>query len=153
MPVAFSTLIPLVSDGSAPPADIFAQDHYDYGLAQRILAQICRSPTEAVEDVCSSDLSRGPYLFTFPTPASGLQTVPAPYLFVDLSDVHERAFGEFVAAYKAQVKRPDFRDMERIDDFRLSLLSIVLTAADWVGPITGVLADSVRISAGESVTR
>ncbi len=63
--------------------------------------------------------------------------VPPPFLFVDLSNVHERAFDEFVAAYKEQVKRANFSDRERIDTFRLSLLSIVLTAADWVGPIRG----------------
>ena len=30
--------------------------------------------------------------------------MPPPYLLADLSQVHERAFGEFVAAYKAQLE-------------------------------------------------
>ena len=68
-----------------------------------------------------------------------------PYLFIDLSNVHERAFGEFIAAYKEQVKRNDFSDLERIDTFRLRVLSIILTAADWVGPIKGAVADTVHL--------
>lgn len=94
--------------------------------------------------MCKTDLSRGPYLFTFPEPASALSPVPPPYLFVDLSSVHERAFGEYIAAYKEQVKRTDYNDRERIDSFRLRLLSIILTSADWIGPIRGALADTVH---------
>ncbi len=141
-----SSLIPLVSDGSAPPTKVFSAEYYDYALAQKLLAQICRSPPDAIRDVCSTDLTRGPYLFTFSRPASAMQTIPPPHLFVDLSDVHEKAFGEFVAAYKAQVKRPHFNDKEKIDSLHLGILSIVLTAADWIDPIKGALANSVRMS-------
>jgi hypothetical protein len=140
------SLIPLVSNGSAPPTDLFAAEYYDYGLAQKLLAQICRSPPDAIREVCQTDLSRGPYLFTFPRPASALETPPPPHLFVDLSEVHEKAFGEFIAAYKAQVKRPEFADMERVDNLRLRILSIVLTAADLIDPIKSAVADSIHVS-------
>ena len=118
---------------------------FDYSLASKLLAQICDSPSEKIQDICSTDLSRGPYLFTYPNPASALSPAPPPYLFVDLSGVHERAFGEFVAAYKEQVKRSDFSDLERIDNLRLRVLSIVLTAADWIDPIKGAIADTIHM--------
>lgn len=140
-----SSLIPKISDGSPPPVHLFAMQLYDYALAQRLLAQICISPSEEIHDVCGTDLSRGPYLFTFTRPPSGLSTVPSPYLFVDLSSVHEGAFGEFIAAYKEQVKRTDYNDLERIDNLRLRILSIILTAADWLGPIKGAIADTVHM--------
>jgi hypothetical protein len=96
--------------------------------------------------LCAGDLSRGPYLFTYARPLSNLSPVPPPYLFVDLSPVHERAFSEFIAAYKAQVKRTDYTDQERIETFRLRLLSIVLTAADWVGPAGTAVADILHMA-------
>lgn len=140
-----SSLIPKISDGSPPPVYLFATEFYDYALAQRLLAQICTSPSEEIQDACGTDLSRGPYLFTFTRPASGLSPVPPPYLFVDMSSVHARAFGEFIAAYKEQVKRTDYSDRERIDNLRLRILSIILSAADWVGPIKGAIANAVHI--------
>jgi hypothetical protein len=68
---------------------------------------------------------------------------------LDLSSVHERAFVEFIAAYKAQVKRPDYTDLGRVDNLRLHLLSIVLTAADWVDPIKGAIADILHMAEKE----
>jgi hypothetical protein len=94
-------------------------------------------------------LSRGPYVFTYRHPASTLSPVPPPYLFLDLSSVHERAFGEFIAAYQAQVKRTDYTDLERIDNLRLHLLSIVLTAADWIDPIKGAIANILHVAEKE----
>ena len=141
-----SSLVPKIKDGSAPPARWFVTEIYDYALAQRLLAQICSAPSEEISDVCDTDLSRGPYLFTFPRPASALSPVPPPYLFVDLSNVHERAFSEFITAYKEQVKRPDYSDLARIDNLRLRILSIVLTAADWIDPIKGAIAGTVHMT-------
>lgn len=119
---------------------------YYYGIAQKMLAQICASPSEEIRDVCDTDLSRGPYILTFTRPASGLSPVPPPYLFVDLSSVHERAFGEFIAAYKEQVKRTEYTDRERINTLRLRILSIILTAAEWVDPIKSAIADIVHMT-------
>jgi len=126
----------------------FTRQIYDYALARRVLVQICAAPSESIRYLCRSDLSRGPYLFTFARPASELSPVPPPYLFVDLSRVHPRAFSEFIAAYKEQVKRTDYSDRERIDGLRLHVLNIILTAADWVGPVRGAVADTVYISTG-----
>jgi hypothetical protein len=146
-----SSLKPMIADGSAPPVTSFALQFYDYALAQKILAQICTAPTEAIRNVCGTDLTRGPYLFTFRHPASALSPVPPPYLFVDLSNIHERAFGEFIAAYKEQVKRTDYTDLERIDNLRLYLLNIVLTSTDWIGPIKGAIEDILHIAKDDGI--
>jgi len=141
-----SALKPVVVNGLAPSVGLFSSDLYDYRLAQRLLVQICAAPAGVIRSICRSDLSRGPYLFTYASPASTLSRVPPPYLVLDLSRVHERAFGEFVSAYKAQVKREDFTDLERIANLRLRLLSTVLTAADWMDPIKGAMADIVHLA-------
>jgi hypothetical protein len=94
------SLMPMIADGSSPPVHLFAKQFYDFGFAQKMLAQICISPSKEIQEVCGTDLSRGPYLFTFTRPASGLSPVSPPFLFVDLSNVHERAFGEFIALIK-----------------------------------------------------
>jgi hypothetical protein len=127
-------------------ATLVIDDLYDYALARALMAKICTAPADPVADLCAGDLSRGPYLFTYARPVSNLSPVPPPYLFVDLSPVHERAFSEFIAAYKAQVKRSDYTDRERIETFRLRLLSIVLTATDWIGPARAAVADIVHIA-------
>ena len=80
---------------------------------------------------------------TLPEPLSGTETVPAAHLFVDLSDVHERAFGEFIRALKEQVMRPDFTDRQKVDTLRLRLLDITLKAADWLNPIKEGIAEIV----------
>lgn len=123
----------------------FAAKAYDYPEARNLLAQICRQPAKGVQTLCASDLSRGPYLFTYSKPASSLETVPPPYLVLDLSDVHPRAFANFIAAYKEQVKRTDYTDRERIDAFSLVLLNITLTAADVVSPVIKSVKDLVSL--------
>jgi hypothetical protein len=133
------------SRGLVPPVALFANQVYNYALASAILVQVCAEPNERVRELCEGDLSRGPYLFSYAHPASTLLPMPPPYLFVDLSDVHELAFGEFISAYKAQVKRTDIADLERIETLRLRLLSIVLTARDWVNPIKKAVGDIVHI--------
>ncbi len=91
-----------------------------------LVNKICNPPIDAMQAVCANDLSsRGPYIFTYTKPASNLQPLPPPFLFVDLSDVHERAFAEFISAFKAQVKREDISDAVRLSSLRLRLLSIV----------------------------
>lgn len=146
---SLASLIPVITDGSAPPVDLFAEKFYDYALAQRLLAQICMSPSAVIKAVCETDLSRGPYLFTYTQPASGLSPAPPPYLFVDLSSVHEKAFGELIIAYKEQVKRSNYSDLVRINNFKQRILSIVLTAADTLGPITDVIKNAVLLVKGD----
>ncbi len=138
-----------IQDGAAPPAAPFVTSLYNYPLSRKLLAQFCTAPAEVIRDLCATDLSRGPYLFTYARPVRNLSPVPPPYLVLDLSDVHIRAFGEFIAAYKAQVKRPDYSDRERIDVLRLRVLNIVLTAADWIAPTKSAIADILRMAKGE----
>jgi hypothetical protein len=63
---------------------------------------------------------------------------------VDLSNVHAQAFGEFIAAFRAQVKRDDITDQARIRTLRLTILDVALTAADWVSPVEKAIADIVH---------
>lgn len=133
---------------SAFPADVapavvktFLRETYDFAMAQRLLFHLCDKPAPAVARLCQNDLSGGPYLLTYATKISDLSPLPPPFLFVDLTNVRARAFPLFVAAYAAQVKRPDFSDGARLDDFRLQIANLVLTAADWVRPVRAAVAD------------
>lgn len=135
--------------GQAPfPADVepavinaFLAKNYDFAMAQRLLFHLCDKPAPAVEQLCANDLSGGPYLLTYATKISDLSPLPPPFLFVDLTNVRPRAFPLFVAAYAAQVKRPEFSDGARLAAFHLQLANIVLTAADWVQPVSAAVAD------------
>jgi hypothetical protein len=42
------------------------------------------------------------------------------------------------------VKSPKFSDQAKIDTFRLTLLNITLTFADWVQPISAAVADIIH---------
>jgi hypothetical protein len=63
---------------------------------------------------------------------------------VDLRYIHKDAVHEFVAAYQAQLKRPDFTDREKIDSVRLGVLNIALKAADFTSPVVKAVADIVH---------
>jgi len=128
----------------------YAKNFYDYKMANSLLNHLCDPPAEEIKTVCEGDRSRGPYIFTYARPASTLTPVPPPLLFIDLSDVHERAFPEIIAAFRAQVKREDFSDRAKIDTLRLKLLSIILTAADVTGPVQKAMADIVHSASGLS---
>jgi hypothetical protein len=134
-------------------ASAYAKNLYDYEMSRTLLADhICRSRAEEVKPVCKGGLplTGGPYIFTYAQPASKLDPVPPPFLLIDLSGVHERAFPEIVAAFLEQVVRKDFSDREKIDTFRLHLLNITLTAADWISPVQKAMADIVHIAGGPS---
>lgn len=139
------SLLTVVSKGDAPKPSRFAKEAYDYALARTLLTRICAAITVKTQSACNGDLSLGPYIFTFLQPVSGLEKMPAPFLLLDLSNVHERAFGEFVAAYKEQVRQTQFSDRQRIDTFRLRLLSVVLTSADWLKPLVGDTASAATV--------
>lgn len=128
---------------------IYTENNYDYAMGRAFLAQICKEPADKVRRICGTDLSGGPYLFTYTRPASSLPLVEPPYLFVDLSKVHNRAFGEFIAAYKAQIKRTDYTDLKRINNLRLRMLNIVLTAADLISPMKDAIADILYMVKGK----
>lgn len=127
----------------------YASSYYSYTTAKALLYHLCSPPHQSVADICQGDMSRGPYLFTYASPASQMESVPPPFLFVDLSDVHEKAFGEMLSAFKEQVKSDNVSDRARIDTFRLRLLSIVLTASGWVSPVQKAMADIVRVGSDD----
>ena len=118
-------------------------------MARALLDHVCNPPDPSVLKLCNGDLSRGPYIFTYASPASKMEPVPPPFLLVDLSDVHERAFGELLAAFQAQVKREDIADQAKIRTMRLNILQVVLTAADWVSPVQKAIADIVHSASGD----
>ena len=82
---------------------------------------------------------------TVPEPVSASAGLSSTHLLLDLSDVHERAFGEFIRALKEQVMRPDFTDRQKIDTVRLGLLDITLKAADWLDPVREGIAEIVSL--------
>lgn len=124
----------------------YAQSFYNFQMARTILAHLCNPPADVLSRLCEGDLSRGPFIFTYEKPASAFEPIQAPYLFVDLRDVHEHAFAEFVSAYQQQVKSEDVNSGERLNTLRLKLLNLALNAADFVKPIPDALADAIHLS-------
>jgi len=128
----------------------FVYEKYDYAMAQRLLFHLCDKPAPAVAQLCQNDLSGGPYLLTYATKISDLTPLPPPFLFVDLTNVHPRAFPLLVSAYASQVKRPDFADGQRLDDLSLTIANIAFTAADWVQPVRAAVADIIHYADGKT---
>jgi hypothetical protein len=122
----------------------YAQSFYNFQMARTILAHLCNPPADDLSQLCEGDLSRGPFIFTYEKPASTFEPIQAPYLFVDLRDVHEHAFAEFVSAYQQQVKSENVNSGERLNTLRLKLLDLALNAADFVKPIPDALADAIH---------
>jgi len=128
----------------------YTKNFYDYRMSRTLLSHLCISPADEIRRACEGDLSKGPYIFAYAKPASKITPVPPPFLFMDLSDVHERAFPEFIAAFKAQVKREDISDRAKIDTLRLKILNIVLTTADWLPSVRKSVADIVYSASGQT---
>ena len=122
----------------------YAQSFYNFQMARTILDHLCNPPADVLNRLCGSDLSRGPFIFTYEKPASTFQPVQAPYLFVDLRDVDEHAFAELVSAYQQQVKSEDVNSGERLNTLRLKFLNLTLNAADFFKPIPEALADVIH---------
>jgi hypothetical protein len=91
--------------------------------------------------VCAAGARIGPYLFTYRQPASAVADFVPPFLFVDLSSVDPAAFGEYYAAYKAQVQSKDPTGNSEINSLRLKILNIVLTGRGLVIPIDTAVAE------------
>ncbi len=127
------------------PRDRFHESDYNYDLARRLLDKICLDPPAKLKELCLGDLSRGPYIFTYAKAAGGLARLPPPLLVVDMSGLNEHGFKTMLACYKAQVKRDDFSDEAKIENFSNGLLSVILVAADWDSSIEGSLKNMVHI--------
>jgi hypothetical protein len=145
----FAALLRTPGHDAAKLGAEYTKSFYDYRMARALLDHVCNPPDPSVLELCNGDLSRGPYIFTYASPASKIEPVPPPFLFVDLSDVHERAFGELLAAFQAQVKREDIADQAKIRTMRLNILQVVLTAADWISPVQKAIADIVHTASGD----
>ena len=95
---------------------------------------------------CRSEFGRGPFLFTYARPASVLDRIPPPLLFVDLSEVGEEAFLEYIAAYKTQVKSDDINDGSKIDTMRLKILRLLVAGKGLLVPIEKAIAYVIHVS-------
>jgi hypothetical protein len=123
-------------------AAIAAPSVYDYQQAGRLLVRLCTESVSSNPKLCASAW-RGPYFLTLSEPLGASAALSPTRLVVDLSDIHERAFGEFIRAVKEQVMRRDFTDRQKVDTLRLRLLDITLKAADWLDPIKEGIAEIV----------
>jgi hypothetical protein len=156
--------VPLLKDNAANFADLrrrlgrspdkmaaeYTDTYYDYRTARALLDAVCNPPADSIRELCAGNLTRGPYLFTYAAPASKMSSVPPPFLFVDLSDVHEDAFRELLAAFNEQVKREDITDKARIETLRLKVLQYLLRAGDLVGPMKDAVNGFVHAASADA---
>jgi hypothetical protein len=113
--------------------------HYDYEFALDILDRFCAAKFES----CAGADAAGPYLIVLNDPIR--RGGATRYLFLDLTAVHPKAFGELLSAFKAQVRLEDFTDRQKVDSLRLALLDLTLDAADWVNPISEGVAGIMEL--------
>lgn len=113
-----------------PTASDVMLKHYDFGQASALLANVCRRERGAeVMKVCGSEAAEGPFLVTAQRPLDA-NTLPGERLLVvNLGNAPPAAFGEIVAAYQRQIRRPDITDRRETDDWRLRILYVALDAA------------------------
>jgi hypothetical protein len=146
--VQFSVLQKTAGQTPEKLGESYASSYYDYDAATALLYHMCNAPHDNVRDVCGGAMSRGPYIFTYAAPASQMETVPPPFLFVDLSNVHPKAYAELIDAFRTQVKSDDITDGAKIKTLRLRLLDIFLRAADLVEPAQAAVANIVHSAGG-----
>jgi hypothetical protein len=89
-------------------------------------------------------MSGGPYILANARPASILEPVPPPFLFVDLSDINPHAYHEFISAFRAVLKQEDATDDAKLNAVRLKVLNLALTSADWTPTVKKSIADIVH---------
>jgi hypothetical protein len=145
---AFTAMQQTSGDDAAKLGAEYAKSFYDYGMASALLNHVCNPPDPSVKELCSGSLSRGPYLFTYAAPASKMEPVPPPFLFVDLSLVDPKGFGELLDAFRAQVKREDISDRARIDTLRLKVLQFVLQGSTVIGPVQEAVGKIIHTAFG-----
>jgi hypothetical protein len=109
--------------------------YYDYFFSRQFLNRICSNPPKGIADFCNLDHDSGLYIFTYVHPATATDHIPLPFLLVDLSDVPETAFPEFIESFKEQVKRQDMSDSECLNTFRLTALKHIMRISENIGPL------------------
>jgi hypothetical protein len=126
-----TTLAAASRGGPLKLAARYSEAMYDYKMARAILNHLCYPPPKPMKDLCKGSMMGGPYILTDARPASSLQPVPPPFLFVDLSNINPHAFPEFVSALGAVAKPEGATDDSKLHSLRLRVLNVELTAADW----------------------
>jgi hypothetical protein len=120
-------------------------ENYDGSSARTFLYRICNNHVDVMKDFCGSAFGQGPFLFTYAHPASTLNQIPPPFIFVDLSSVDQGAFAEYIEAYKEQVKSADVTDGSKINTIRLKVLSLIMSATGILNPIEKSVAGILHV--------
>jgi hypothetical protein len=139
-----ATLVGASRDDQAKLAVRYSVAMYDYKMARAILNHLCNPPAKAMTSSCKGPMSGGPYILANARPASSLEPVPPPFLFVDLSDVNPNAYPEFISAFRVVVKQEDVTDDAKLHSLRLKVLNLALTAADWTPKVKKSVVDIVH---------
>lgn len=128
-------------DDQTKMAARYSEAMYDYNTARAILVHLCNPPPKPMTVLCKGPMSRGPYILAGARPASSLEPVPPPFLFVDLSDINPHAYPEFISAFRAVVKQEDVTDDAKLHSLRLKVLNLALTPADWTSKVKRSVVD------------
>ena len=144
LPVKSRLRARIADEAGANQGDIAEAVNYDHDTAATLLRKACLNGDIRVSDFCAAS-GGGPFLLAHETWLPDGDRITPPLLVVDLSTVHEAAFGEFIRAVKEQVMLSDFSAGERLVTLRLQLLTIVLDVADWLAPIRKSIAEIVSL--------
>ena len=117
---------------------------YNFAAANELLTKACAKYRELSGKFCGT-LSQGPYLVMYASPVSAYDTLPHPYLIVDMSNVNPRAFHFFIEQVKKQVGSQDISDDRRITATYTRMVSLTLDASDVLDPITKAVVQWVKI--------
>jgi len=128
-------------NGQTKVAVRYSEAMYDYKTARAILNHLCNPPAKAMTSLCKGPMTGGPYILANARPASSLEPVPPPFLFVDLSDINPSAYPEFISAFRAVVKQEDVTDDAKLHSLQLKVLNLSLTAADWTPRVKKSIVD------------
>jgi hypothetical protein len=139
-----ATLVEASRNDQTKLAVRYSEAMYDYKMARAILSHLCNPPAKAMTSLCKGPMSGGPYILANARPASTLEPVPPPFLFVDLSDINPHAYPEFISAFRAVVKQEDATDDAKLYSLRLKVLNLGLTAADWTPNVKKSVVDIVH---------
>jgi hypothetical protein len=139
-----ATLVGASRDDQTKMAIRYSVAMYDYKMARAILNHLCNPPAKAMTSLCKGPMAGGPYILTNARPASSLEPVPPPFLFVDLSDINPHAYPEFISAFRAVVKQEDVTDDAKLHSLRLKVLNLALTEADWTPKVKKSAVDIVH---------
>ncbi len=140
----FATLVEASRNDQTKLAARYSDALYDYQMARAILGHLCNPPAKPMATLCKGPMSGGPYILANSRPASILEPVPPPFLFVDLSDINPHAYAEFISAFRGVVKREDATDDAKLYSLRLKLLNLGLTVADWSPNVKKSIVDIVH---------